>query len=72
MWPSSVPSWLHELWWAEVVNPPENSPPWFFSRAHDVFLHGCVRKSKQVYSRKDRTWRDGEIIPSVPIKKEVS
>ena len=72
MWPAAVPVWVYELWWAEVVNAPDDSIPGLFREAHDKLFHGSVKESKPVYDRSQREYREGEIIPRASVKKEVS
>ncbi len=70
LWPSVVPSWLRELWWAECVSV-QDGPVYFFQRTHDEVMY-CVQVSKPIYDRKLKAYREGEIIPAIAAKKEVS
>jgi hypothetical protein len=39
MWPASVPKWLFDLWWAELVNIPDGCPADLFKEASDMVFH---------------------------------
>jgi len=66
LWPASVPAWLHELWWAELVNVPDGSPADLFKEASDVLFHGSVVKSEPVYDRSKKVYLDRGIVPMSP------
>jgi hypothetical protein len=67
MWPSSVPKWLHDLWWAELVNVPDGCPADLFNEASDKVFH---RSMEPAFDRKTGTYPQTEI--HAPTKRRVS
>lgn len=67
MWPASVPKWLFDLWWAELVSPPDGSPADLFEEASDKVFH---RAMEPALDRKTQTYPQTEIHPMT--KKQVA
>jgi hypothetical protein len=58
MWPASVPKWLFDLWWAELVNVPDGSPPDLFKEASERVFH---RAMEPTLDRKTQSYPQTEI-----------
>ncbi|MDD2778029.1 MAG: hypothetical protein PHI16_03950 [Methanocellales archaeon] len=49
MWPASVPKWLFDLWWAELVSLPDGCPADLFKEAEERVFH---RSMEPTFDRK--------------------
>ncbi len=63
MWPASVPKWLFDLWWAELVNIPDGCPADFFKEAKEMVFH---RTMEPAFNRKTLSYPQIEIHPLTP------
>jgi hypothetical protein len=67
MWPASVPKWLFDLWWAELVNIPDGCPADLFKEASDMVFH---RSMEPQLDRKTGTYPQTQI--SAPTQRKVT